>query len=126
VPGDSGMRRHAFTLIELMVVISIIALLAAMLMAAIPEVRFNAKALKTTQRMEAVLQAFSRLGQQEGSACYIIQDKVIYPATGKGVVLFMPDPAGGMEQVAKTGSGTFFTPVDLAEKHFFGYPWGKS
>ncbi len=72
------MRRNAraFTLIELMVVITIIGLLAGMTVWLISIVQFNAKKLVTLQRMDAVSQGLSQIGTNEGSAAYVIMRQV--------------------------------------------------
>jgi prepilin-type N-terminal cleavage/methylation domain-containing protein len=69
-------NRGAFTLIELMVVITIIALLAGLTVWLVSIVQFNAKKLVTLQRMDAVTQGLSQLGSNEGSAAYLIQHQV--------------------------------------------------
>ena len=68
--------RRAFTLIELMVVITIIGLLASLTVWLVSIVQFNAKKLVTLQRMDAVTQGLSTLGSNEGSAAYLIQRQV--------------------------------------------------
>jgi prepilin-type N-terminal cleavage/methylation domain-containing protein len=67
---------RAFTLVELMVVITIIALLAGLTVYLVGIVQFNAKKLITLQRMDAVTQGLSQLGTNEGSAAYLIMRQV--------------------------------------------------
>ncbi len=75
--GVGSRRRVAFTLIELMVVISIIALLASLTVWLIPVVTFNAKKLVTLQRIDAISAGMSQIGTTEGSATYVLQHQVI-------------------------------------------------
>jgi prepilin-type N-terminal cleavage/methylation domain-containing protein len=69
--------RRAFTMIELLVVITIIALLASLTIVMVSTVKFSAMKLVTMQRMEAVTKGLSEVGQQEGSAAYMLQKQVI-------------------------------------------------
>jgi prepilin-type N-terminal cleavage/methylation domain-containing protein len=67
---------RAFTLIELMVVITIISLLASLTVWMVSIVQFNAKKLVTLQRMDAVTQGLSQIGTGEGSATYVFMRRI--------------------------------------------------
>jgi prepilin-type N-terminal cleavage/methylation domain-containing protein len=132
--GPFDRLRTGFTLIELMVVVAIAGLLMGLVIALIPQVRFQAKALETTERIEAILQSFTRLGIQEGSTALMIQKGLNTAADHNyGVVFFyfpnnqllpVPEngtPAGRLGNYAKGGDW-----LDLSKPYHFGFPWGKS
>ena len=63
----------AFTLIELLIVVTVIAILAAMILEVMNMVRFKSRVVVTNQRMEAILEALTQYGRAQGSGCYMIQ-----------------------------------------------------
>ncbi|MBA2480970.1 MAG: type II secretion system protein [Planctomycetes bacterium] len=67
------MLSRAFTLIELLIVIGIIALLSSMLLVGIGELRIRAKGIDTMTRMEDVLNKLQLVGQADGETAYQIQ-----------------------------------------------------
>ncbi len=125
-------RAHsAFTLIELLIVIAIIGVLMGLLIATIPGVIYNAKALKTASRMDAILHGLSRVGQQEGSAAMILQRD----AHLGGVFQF--DVSSGAlipaaATIASRSDNAFFpetpavSPTGSGAPHIFCTPWGKN
>ncbi len=120
--------RTAFTLIELLIVITIIGVLMGLLIATIPGVIYNAKALKTASRMDAILHGLSKVGQQEGSAAMILQRDAYlggvfqFDVKGGSLVPKPADPGDSRPDnlffdESATGSGA---------PHIFCTPWGKN
>jgi prepilin-type N-terminal cleavage/methylation domain-containing protein len=134
-------RRLGFTLIELLIVITVLVLLVALVLVSVRYARMAAASAATRQRIEAALQAITRLGQIErGTATLALQTSI--PTLG-GTRLFarseterppamVPQPGGtawhrcfphpdavapGHPTVAATGVGR---PLVMA------YPWGKN
>jgi prepilin-type N-terminal cleavage/methylation domain-containing protein len=65
--------RVGFTLIELLIVMSIMAVLIGLFITLVGPLRLKAKLADTRVRMEAVKMGVATLGQQEGSATYVMQ-----------------------------------------------------
>lgn len=137
--ADTVPSRSAFTLIELLIVITVIGLLMGMLLVVISGIRDRAKALQTRQRIEDCLQTFTRLGEGERiTAAFVLQrdcqlggtllfkrDEVEKPPTMMplgglaGWHKTYPDAqavAPGNALIAATGDGK---PLIMA------YPWGR-
>ena len=70
---SSHPNHKAFTLIELLLVMTIIAILSAMSFVGMRVIQKMVKNNLTRDRMEATLTAFAQLGQSEGSAAQFIQ-----------------------------------------------------
>jgi prepilin-type N-terminal cleavage/methylation domain-containing protein len=121
---------HAFTLIELLITIVIIGILMGLIIAVIPDVIYNAKALKTASRMDAILHGLSRVGQQEGSAAMILQRDAhlggVWQFDTSGGALIPKYAAVGTPGVGTRTDNVFLTAAQLAMPHYFGFPWGKS
>jgi type II secretory pathway pseudopilin PulG len=116
--------RRAFSLIQLLVVVAVIAVLAGLVIAAIPQVRFVVRKAVTVQRMQAVTLGLAQRGADEGSAALAIQVALgLDGVTRFDVAAATPTPA--------VGGGAFFNeapfppaPPDPLDYHF-NYPWGK-
>jgi prepilin-type N-terminal cleavage/methylation domain-containing protein/prepilin-type processing-associated H-X9-DG protein len=104
-------RRQAFTLVELLVVIGIIAVLIGILLPALNRARESAKTIKCASNLRSVGQGFS---------LYLAQNKQTYPAA----YVYNVDPANGAPEVA---GGTAATPK-RGYKHwsYFIFGDGKS
>ena len=120
-------HRRAFTLIELLVVITIIALLASLTVTMVSVVKFNAKKLVTGERLNSITAGLSQLGQQEGSAPYVLQKNVLSldpwtPYTGTPMAAPFPRYEG---VVAFDTTGTFNT-IFGATAVFDAFPGASS
>ncbi len=115
--------RTAFTLMELLVVLAIIAVLAAIIIATVPLVMDQAKALTTQQRLQQVKTQLGLRGQEMGSICYYLQN---------GIAAF-----GGTLEFERTSGDDYMVPKDGAAWHrtypqaqglaplVLAYPWGQ-
>lgn len=111
--------RRALTLIELLIVITIILTLMGLLSVTFVKLRFNAMALDTTQRIQGIFQAISRIGQMEGSVTMAMQRD----AQLDGVTLFDQEQIQANKAlVPKTGAGTL---LSSDSGWTFLSPWGK-
>ena len=91
------MKNHlklGFTLIELMVVITIIAILAGLLITLIPEVMRKAKLADTSSRINSVHAGMALIGQSEGSATFRMQQMLEYRTTGTALDAAEPGLGG--------------------------------
>jgi prepilin-type N-terminal cleavage/methylation domain-containing protein len=117
------MRRSAFSLIELLVVVGVMGLLMAMGLAVYGQVQRSADALITSQRIEGVLQGLQASAKDGLSAGQIIHRTAIAPAlvaVGKppGVLRLTMSAKGSMY----VSEGAWLNPADPAVLRF---PWGK-
>ncbi len=113
--AELGVRTHrgAFTLIELLIVLAVIATLAAMLLPVLSMVRTNAKLLATSQRMEEVLRTAQAVpAGTQGQAAALMK------ALGEGVEEFATNPANG---TLTPLAGAWLT----AAPHRFAVPWSQ-
>ena len=130
-------RSPAFTLVELLVTISIIMVLAAMLVPAFNMVRFAAHASSTANRMENILHALTTYGSGEQTSAYRLHARLIAPrllAMGEktGVVDFVtsrrlsitvPDPDIKVNGVTQDW---LYQDVDATTPaYLFRWPWGQ-
>lgn len=67
-----GLRR-GFTLLELLIVMTIVAIMSTMTVGAVRLIRERLRNNQTTSRMEAAITAFTQVGQGEGSAAMVFQ-----------------------------------------------------
>ncbi len=86
--------KRGFTLIELMVVITIIAILAGLLITLIPEVMRKAKLADTSSRVNSVHAGMALIGQNEGSATFRMQQLLEYSTTGTALDAMEPGLGG--------------------------------
>jgi prepilin-type N-terminal cleavage/methylation domain-containing protein len=94
-------RRHpGFTLVELLVVIAVMAILGSLVLGVIGSVRFRARALQTTNRIEAVLNGISNYAQDEGSTAAMLQLNLPLGGVGKFASMV------AIDQVIKAGGGS--------------------
>jgi prepilin-type N-terminal cleavage/methylation domain-containing protein len=126
--------RSGFTLIELLVVVSIIAIISSMFLVLIGPLRRYAKSLVTCQRLQSLMNDFSQMGKESGSATLQLQ----LEAGIEGVQYY--DSCTGLSNfqtfaIPKSGAGNMITPTTIANAgnvnsayvpdYLFAYPWGK-
>lgn len=128
---------RGLTLIELLIVVAIIAILAALIVSQMRAIREAAKIATTTTRMAAITMGLSQIGAQEGSPTFRLQQLSEHRPTALppdsepglgGVVTFGPPDATGLPTVGKR-------PPPLQAQNYgeWGYrgrghlafPWGK-
>jgi len=114
-----SLHRPAFTLLELLVVITVIAILASMILAAVPMVNKRAKIAVTSLRMDALLMGLGAV-QEDGSIAYRLQRD----AKLGGVFTYTTDKNG----VAYLGNGTLLAqqPNPVPPSAYLVHPWGKA
>jgi general secretion pathway protein G len=129
----SGSPARGLTLIELLIVVAIVALLAALVISQLQATRDAAKVATTASRMTAVTMGLAQIGMEEGSLslrlqqCTEFQPSDSEPGLG-GVVAFGPADATGLPTIGKR-------PPPLQSQNYgdWGYrgrghlafPWGK-
>jgi len=137
---DTMPSRNAFTLIELLIVITVIGLLMAMFLVVISGIRARAKVLQTQQRIENCLQTFTRLGGEGEriTAAFVLQRDCQLG----GTLLFTRNevenpptmmPIGGLANWHKTypdlqavAPGNALIAASGAGKPLvMAYPWGR-
>lgn len=126
---DSTMPRRAFTLLELLVVVSIILVLAGLILAGAQLARAQARAALTETRMQAVLQGFATAFRGEGrGATAVLQERL---ALG-GVTRFRAKTsaeswtelvAGGAGESLDLAVPMAGAWLDPAPAHHFAAPW---
>jgi len=112
-------HRQAFTLLELLVVITVIAVLASMILAVVPMLNKRAKIAATSQRMDALLMGLGAV-QEEGSIAYRLQQD----AKLGGVLTYTTDNNG----VSYFKDGTLLAqfPNPVPPSAYLVHPWGKA
>jgi prepilin-type N-terminal cleavage/methylation domain-containing protein len=99
--------RLGFTLIELLVVITIMAVLMGLFISLVEPIRKRLRIGDTKLRMEAVQNGMAVLGQNEGSAAYVIQKLTERRTTGTPT-----DPEPGLGGILTFGRPTVVTLPD--------------
>jgi type II secretory pathway pseudopilin PulG len=123
-------RRSAFTLLELLIVISIVMVLIGLMVVGIQSARFQAKAAATGQRIDSILQGLQMLGQSQGNTAYVVQKSLWERETAApkdiyGVILFDFNGLTPKPKVIGAGPSTYGFWLDVTKPYHFGYPWGK-
>lgn len=123
-----------FTLIELLVVIAMITILASLLVVGGGMALKQARIAGTIQRIEAVTRAFSQLGQAEGSAAFVVQDRLAAedPALGGALTIGYPsnilvaDRGTWLSYGARYDVGASrWVVADPARPYHLRFPWGQ-
>jgi prepilin-type N-terminal cleavage/methylation domain-containing protein len=130
---------RGFTLLELLVVITVIAILAGLIISMVPQIRLRAKIADTQVRMNSVQQGMSLIGQSEGSATYKLQQLTEYRSSGTpadlepglgGILTFgPPDTANpGLPTIGKRpppNSSQDNGAWGRRGRNHLAFPWGK-
>ncbi len=134
---------RAFTLIELLMVITIILVLAGLIISLISPVREMVKISTTTTRIKAIEANLSLIGQNEGSATFRLQQLSEHQASATppdsepglgGIILFgPPDPAATGAAAGLPTVGKRPPPLSALDYGTWGwrgrghlaFPWGK-
>ncbi len=109
------MRERAFTLIEVLVVITIIMVLVGLLVTLGTQAIFRANSVKTVRRMDQVIEGLVRSGVEEGSSAALLQRR----AGLGGVEIFRRHVGTTM---AEPDEGTW---QDETVRFRFGFPWNR-
>ncbi|MBA3683777.1 MAG: type II secretion system protein [Planctomycetes bacterium] len=117
----TGRAHQAFTIIEILIVVTIIAVLVGLLMVAANTVRFRAGVLRTIQRMEGIQAQLTRVGQQQGSAAYGLQARC---GVG-GVLTFKADETNAVVANRLLPIPIAGSWADATQKHNFAFPWNQ-
>jgi prepilin-type N-terminal cleavage/methylation domain-containing protein len=119
----SAITPRGLTLVELLTVISIILVIAALLSGLLPRVIENARMVRTGVRVAGISTELSRFGQSEGSMPFRLQQLATYqPGDAKpgfrGLLTLGPPDATGLPTV---GTGAW---GERGRSHL-AFPWGK-
>ncbi len=117
------MRRNAFTLVELMVVILIIMILVGLILAGMSLLGKSADAVMTIQRIEAITAGLQSLGKDKLSSGQVLLRQAISPtlvASGKpgGVLDMVYTQQGGLH----VSQGSW---LDSTHPPCLPFPWGS-
>jgi prepilin-type N-terminal cleavage/methylation domain-containing protein len=121
--GATDRARHAFTLMELLVALAIMAILVGLLLSGIGMIQEQAKAMATKQRIEQVHSQFAMRGQEIGNLTFYLQNNL---ANFGGTLEF--DRATGESWVSPLGGDPWhrvFPDASAIAPLVTGYPWGK-
>lgn len=118
-----AITRRGLTLIELLIVISIVLIIAALLIALMPRVKEDARMVQTGVRVANVSSELSKLGQSEGSMPFRLQQLAAHQAGDAepgfgGLLTLGPPDATGLPTV---GTGAW---GERGRSHR-AFPWGK-
>lgn len=138
-----AMARRGFTLIELLIVVVIILVLVGLIISLIGPIQELIKVSRTKTRIGAVQQSLSLIGQNEGSAPYLLQVRTEYqssatppdtePGLGGIILVGPPDPtatgaAAGLPTVGKRPpplQAQNYGDWGIRGRGHLAYPWGK-
>jgi prepilin-type N-terminal cleavage/methylation domain-containing protein len=114
---------RGLTLIELLIVITIIMIIAALIIAQMGRIKTDAKMAQTGVRISSALTGLSQLGQNEGSMPFRLQQLATHQAGDPepgfaGLLTLGPADATGLPTV---GTGTW---GERGRSHL-AFPWGK-
>ena len=109
--------RRGFTMIEILIVITIILILAGLVLAVSGLLRRKAGEVRTIQRMEDVTRVLASLGRDKGNTAYVLQKRAGLP----GVLTYDVDDKTLDVSEANAGAGALV----YTNGHHFAYPWGK-
>lgn len=124
-------HRRGMTLIEILIVITVIAVLAGLLLTAVPRLAYNARALDTAGRMQGLLQAATLATSQEGGCASFLQRAI--PSFG-GTAVMRISASGQLTGATwhrcwpEDGSNANDNHCDNASGKplVLSYPWGKN
>jgi prepilin-type N-terminal cleavage/methylation domain-containing protein len=120
VVSASPSTRRAFTLIELLVVIAVIAILAGLTLGVVSSVRFKARALDTSHRIEEVLKGLASYSQAEGSTALALQTACDLGGVGRYSSLAV------ITEVVKVGGAGRAAPPLLVRPDGSGVAWATT
>lgn len=143
LPLHTQQRQHGFTLLELLIVVTIILVLAGLIISLIGPLSEMIKISRTKTKISAVQKGLALIGMNEGSAAYELQRRTEYQPTATppdlepglgGIVVFGPPdpaatgPAAGLPTIGKRPpplSALNYGDWGMRGRGHLAYPWGK-
>ncbi len=129
-PQDSERRctRHqaGFTLVELLIVITIITVLAGLTLSVVNMVRESARVLQTSSRMQAIINALTSYGSHEGGAAAELQNACALGGSGRMATIaaivdsIIPGCAAPPDflSMLRAGGSTVFTSYNINNTNY--------
>jgi prepilin-type N-terminal cleavage/methylation domain-containing protein len=110
-------NKRGFTLIEILVVITVILILVGMILSVSGMLRRKAGEVRTIQRMEEIQRELASVGRSKGNTAYVLQKQAGLP----GVLTYTVDDTSLEASAVNLGEGA----LTYSNDHEFEYPWGK-